>query len=340
MRVLIIGGTGTISHFVLGYLVEAGHEVIILNHHEHAVPEGVKVLLCDRKNYPEFIRTVRENGPYDCIYDMITFSKEDGENAIEAYKNIAGQVIFCSTVDVYSKTGTHYPVTEESERCPRESFWYGYNKNLCEELFMEADRRGYFHTTILRPGHTYAEGENGTTLLFSLLGAGVGASYLLDRLLKGKPIILHGDGMSVWNVTHGRDTGYAFFRAMCNPKTYGEAYTICGDECLCFREYYRTAARVLGAPEPQFVYIPSDVLVRMVPDRSAWAAENFTFNNILDNSKAKRDLDFHQTVSWEEGVKLFWDYHLKKGDLENSDDPAFAFYDEVIQKWNEMLALI
>ncbi|MDP2791695.1 MAG: NAD-dependent epimerase/dehydratase family protein [Rectinemataceae bacterium] len=335
MKVLITGGSGTISRFITGTLARQGHEVILLNHHckDTGGFENVRVVIGDRKNHPEFIRICREIGPFDCVYDMISFTAEDAASAIEAFRGNTGQLVYCSTVDVYTKTGAHYPVKEDSERKPSKGFPYACQKALSEDILMGAHERGDFRLTIVRPAHIYAEGSPRSHLLFHAFKTAPGASYHLDRIKKGKPIIMHGDGMSVWNITHGSDAAKAFTGALGNDKAFGKAYTVAGDECMSYRKYWDAVAEVMGAPPIRYVFIAAELIGRLAPELAMLCVENFMFNNIFDNSAAKADLGFEQTISWRDGIKRCLDVFEATGGFDDSDKPEYAFYDRIIEEY-------
>lgn len=335
MKVLITGGTGTISRFVAGRLARAGHEVTLLNRHGAAPGDSgnIRAMVCDRKNHAEFARLCRELGPFDCVYDMISFTAQDAQSAIEAFRDNTRQLVHCSTVDVYTKTGSRYPLREDSERKPSPSFPYAFQKALGEDILMAAQDRGDFRLTILRPAHIYAEGSPRSHLLFHAFRTEPGASYHLDRIRKGKPIIMHGDGMSVWNPTHGSDAATAFAGALGNEKAFGKAYTVAGDECMSYRKYWDTVAQVMGAPPIEYVFITSELLGRLAPDRTTLCLENFMFNNIFDNSAAKADLGFVQRVSWREGVGKCLEAFEACGGFDDSDRPEYAFYDRIVDEY-------
>lgn len=338
MKILVLGGTGTISRHIVKSLAEMGHDLILLNHHEKDCGSfaNVRVKLCDRKDYPAFIETCHNIGPFDCVYDMITFTPDDARSSVEAFRGNTKQLVFCSTVDVYTKTGGHYPVVEGMETRPFESFPYAFMKKQCEDILMEADARGYFHVTILRPAHTYSEGSPKSHLLFNVFQTAPGASYLLDRIRKGKPVILHGDGMSVWGVTHGSDTASAFVGALCNPKAYGKAYTVAGDECMCYRKYFEAVAEEMCATPLRFVFIPMDLLLKLEPEKARLCSENFMYNNVFDNSAAKKDLGMTSNVSWREGIRRCLDFFESHGGYDDSDKPEYAFYDRILEKYTAM----
>lgn len=327
MKIGITGGTGTISRFITASLLASGNEVYVFQHSaasRHSYP-GAKWIICDRYNSADFKEKLRATGGLDCLIDMICYNPQDAQSLLEACRGRVEHLIFCSTVDVFSKDPPNYPYTADSKREPRPSFSYGYNKALCEKMLEQEEKAGGFHMTILRPTASYSEGGS------PLVHAFRGGSYHLDRIQKGKKIILHGDGSSVWCATHAKDLAGVFVNAVCNPKVYRRSYNIIGDEMFSFKQYYSMAAQVLNAPPINFVYISTALLYKMDPQRSEWCMENFCHNNIFDNSDIKRDLGFSYTISWKEGLRSCVKHMLQNGGFENSDEPQFSFYDKIIE---------
>ena len=268
---------------------------------------------------------------FDCVVDMICYNAEDAESDVRAFRGRTGQLVFCSTVDVFTKTVRSYPITEKSERNPSVSFPYAYNKAICEKVFEEAQDEKAFPVTILRPAATY----NNTSTPISLLGQG---TALLKRIRQGMPVIVLGDGLSIWVSSHRDDVGNAFIGAIGNPKTYGKGYNITGDEIMTWEEYFLTVARVMGVSDIDFVRIPTDLLVKLAPKATEWCRINFKYNNIFDNSLAKSDLSYKYAISWEEGVKRMVTYHDSYGGIDGS--AANVFYDLVVAKYRKMAELL
>jgi nucleoside-diphosphate-sugar epimerase len=234
-------------------------------------------------------------------------------------------------VDVYTKTPVSYPVTEVNgvvEALP--SFPYAWKKVECEKILWEAHRKGDVTLTIIRPAFTYNETWSPGIHSFG------GQTYHLDRLRKGQPIILHGDGTSIWTATHRDDVAAAFVNAIGNAKTCGEDYNVTGDEWMTHNHIWRTIARALGAGEPDFVYIPTDLLGKLAPVEAEWCVENFRHNNIFDNSKAKRDLGFQYTIPFVEGVARCIDYLTRQGKIEDSAD--YPSYDRIVHAWRKRVS--
>lgn len=337
MRVLITGGTGVISSYITKTLSEKGHEVIHINHHDKSTSESVntKTVVCDRKDYERFIQTCQSLAPFDCVYDMICYTPEDADSAIQAFAGQTRQLVFCSTVDVYTKYAERYPITENSLRDPSVEHPYAYNKALCEDKFLQAHMRNDFSLTIMRPAHTYSEGHLKSHLLFPPIAVPFEPGYYLDRIKKGLPIILHGDGLSIWNATHGCDIGAAFAAALNNPACSGKSYTLCGDESMPYQKMWDIAARVMGAPKPQYVCIPSELLFRIAPVRAKTCYYNYKYNNVFDNSAAKVDLGLCQTVSFEDGIKRSLEYYKGTGGFDSCEKPEYSFYDDIIRVYRE-----
>jgi nucleoside-diphosphate-sugar epimerase len=327
MRVLVIGGTGLISTAITRQLVERGDDVILYNRgrREADVPDVAR-LYGDRTDHAAFEAQMAGAGPFDAVIDMVAFVPQDVQSAVRAFKGCTGQYVFCSTVDVYTKPAARYPVTEEAERQPAPAFPYAWNKARCEEILFEAHARGDLAVTAIRPAYTYGVGS-----ILHPLGWN---TYFLDRIRRGKPIIVHGDGTSFWTACHRDDVGRAFAGAAGNESALGRGYHAAGEEWLTWDRYVETVAQAMGAPPPVLVHIPTDLLVRLAPQAAEWCAINFRYNNIFDNAAARRDLGFRYTVPFVEGVRRVVAGIQADGGFENSDD--HPFYDRIVQVWRQL----
>lgn len=327
MRILIIGGTGTISTGITRLLVERGDDVVLYNRGQRPaqVEGGFTTMTGDRKSFAAFEDQMRAAGPFDCVIDMVCYLPEEAESALRAFSGNTGHYIFCSTVDVYTKPAAAYPITEAAERQPSPKFPYAFNKARCEELLFAAHERGDLAVTSIRPGHTLGEGGN------NLLHAMGGQNYHVDRLRKGQPIILHGNGTSFWPTCHRDDVAQAFVGAIGNSKAMGRGYHAAGEEWMTWEGYHRGLAKAIGAPDPDFVRIPTDVLVRMAPKEAFLSEVNFSYNNLFDNRAAHDDLGFRVTIPWVETARRVVGWLEDNYKLENSAD--FPVYDDVIARW-------
>lgn len=331
MNILIIGGTGLISTAISRQVLEAGHDLTLYNRGETAqrLPAGYQMIKGDRNEFAAFEAQMAEAGPFDCVIDMICFKPDQAESDLRAFKGRAGQFIFCSTVDVYTKPPEAFPVVESQARQALSD--YGRDKARCEDLFMAAHENGDFPVTIIRPASTYGEGGN----IIHTFGW---ETFFLDRLIKGKPVIVHGDGEALWVSCHVDDLARAFVNAVGNEKAYGKAYHVTGEEWQTWNQYHERLAEAIGAPKPALVHIPTDLLVKISPERTLITYLNFQYSNIMDNSAAKADLGFKYTIDWKAGAKRTYNWLVENNRIESWQ--AFTFYDQVIDAYKRKCAAL
>ncbi|MSR83730.1 MAG: NAD-dependent epimerase/dehydratase family protein [Candidatus Latescibacteria bacterium] len=332
MRVLIIGGTGNISSAIAAQLIGRGDQVVLYNRGKIRPQfEGeYQVIVGDRTDHARFEAQVRQAGVFDCAIDMIGYEPEDAHSAVRACRGRVGRFVFCSTVDVYTKSGARYPVREDAERSPAPAFPYAYKKAQLERILEAAQEEGAFLLTITRPAATY----NDSSAPIPLVGKG---TLVFHRLRRGLPLILLGDGTSLWVIWHRDDVARAFVAALDNPAAAGRSYHVTGEQWLTWEIYYQTAARVLGV-QADFARIPTELLVRMAPAAAEWCGINFCFNNLFDNAAAKADLGFCYTITWEEGVRRMVAYHDAQGAIDAC--PPEPLYDRIVEVWGKLSAAV
>jgi len=325
MKILILGGTGLISTAISRQLLADGHDLTLYNRGETPprLPEGYRLIKGDRKDRDTFQKQMAGAGTFDCVMDMICFTPEDARSDIQAFKGHVGQLIFCSTVDVYFKPPEVFLITETQEQYALSD--YGRDKAKCEDLFMAAHNAGHFPVTILRPASTYGEGGN----IIHTFGWG---TYFLDRLRKGKPIIVHGDGESLWVSCHVEDVGRAFVNAAGNQTAFGKAYHLTGEEWQTWNQYHERLAEVIDAPKPTLIHIPADVLAKILPEHTMITYLNFQYTNIFNNNAAKTDLGFEYTIDWKTGAKRTYEWLLAHDQIERWQ--SFPQYDRVIEAYH------
>lgn len=290
----------------------------------YPVPAAVQVIHGDRTDYAAFEAQMAEAGHFDCVIDMVGYKPEDATSAVRAFQGRTGHFIFCSTVDVYAKPASRYPYTEAEGYGGLNP--YSSNKVRCEQLLTAAHHPTNFPLTIIRPAYTYGEGRG------PLHTFGMKTTYV-DRIRKGKPIVVHGDGTSFWTACHRDDVGRAFANAVGQPHTFGKSYHTTGAEWMTWSSYHQRVAAAIGAPPPTLVHIPTDLLSQVAPEQAFIVATNFQFNNIFDNSNAERDLDFEYTIGWEAGVQRMVAWLDEHGRVENSD--ADPWEDRLIAAWQK-----
>lgn len=326
MKILLIGGTGLISTAITKQLLERGDDVTLFNRGktEARIPAGAKTLHGDRTDRAAFETQMRQGEKYDCVIDMVAFSPDDGESVVRAFKGRVGHVVFCSTVCVYGGPATRYPIGTDEPHRPTGS--YGANKSRIEQILLQAHERGDFPVTIMRPSQSYGEGG---TIVHTL---GWKTTYL-DRIRKGKPVIVHGDGSCLWAACHIDDVGRGFAGAAGNPKAFGKSYNVTGEEWMTWNRYNEGVAEALNAPKPTLVHIPTDLLGRFAPKRADISVGIFQYPSVFDNSAAIADLGFRYTIPWVEGVRRTVAWLDERGRIENSD--ADPFDDAVIAAWEK-----
>jgi nucleoside-diphosphate-sugar epimerase len=326
VRVLIIGGTGLISTATTRCLLERKVDLTLYNRGESSKEFDGKATIVrgDRRDYAAFERTIAGLGRFDCVIDMICFLHPEAESDIRAFAGRTRQLVFCSTTDVYTKPAPVFPTPEDTERKPRREFSYAWEKAECERLFEAAHARGDFQLTVMRAGATYGEGRG-------LVDPFRSEPFYFDRIRKGLPLIVHGDGSSLWTSTHRDDVGPAFANAVLNGAAYGKAYNSMGDHCVTWNQYWQQAGEAIGCRTPPLVHIPTDLLVRAVPNRASWCGVNFQYNNIFVNEAAKRDLGLTVKVSFHDGVRRIVRWLDDHGKIPAAE--SAPWYDRIISAW-------
>ncbi len=325
MHVLFVGGTGLISTSIARQLLEVGHQVTLFNRgkSENRLPPGASVIEGDRKNYAAFEATFADK-TYDVVVDMVAFHPDDSASAVRAFAGRCGQFLHCSTVCVYSGPVQQIPTTETE---PYHSIGtYGQNKIACEQLLLQAFTDQQFPVTILRPSHSYGEGG-------SIIRSFGPADTFVDRLRKNKPLIVQGDGNSLWASCHVDDVARGFIGTMDNPKCLGEAYNITSDEWFTWNQYHAQVAEVCGGTfDP--VHISTDTLREAAPHWSGSTYEILEWPSVFDNSKIKRDTNYTgQTINFREGVRRTLAWLEGKGQIADSDKDDYE--DRLIAAWRE-----
>lgn len=325
MHVLFIGGTGLISTAIARQLLESGHQVTLFNRgkSENRLPEGAAEIRGDRKDYAAFEKTFAEKS-YDVVVDMVAFHPDDSASAVRAFAGRCGQFIHCSTVCVYSGPVTQIPTTETEAY--HSLGGYGQNKIACEKLLLQAFEEQKFPVTIMRPSHSYGEGG-------SIIRSFGPADTFIDRLRKQKPIVVQGDGNSLWASCHVDDVARGFIATMGNANCFGQAYNITGDEWFTWNQYHAQVAEVAGGTfDP--VHIPTDTLRVAAPQFAGGTYEIFEWPSVFDNSKLKRDTEYAgQTISFRDGVRRTLAWLEENGKLADSDGDDYE--DRLVSAWRE-----
>ena len=253
MKVLFIGGTGCISAAVSRMAIAEGFELYLLNRGlRTAGLPGSHSLTADVHS-PSDVRAALRGLEFDAVVDWIAYTPDDIERDLELFGGRVGQYVFISSASVYEKPPRHYLITESTPL--RNPFWqYAQDKIACEERLMRAYRDDGFPVTIVRPSMTYDAN-------LPIAVGGWGTYTLADRLVRGRPIIVHGDGSSLWVVTHADDLGRGLLGLLGNERAVGEAFHITSDEVLTWNQIYQAIAEGLG--------VEADIVARAVRSHRA-----------------------------------------------------------------------
>ena len=299
MRVLFIGGTGTISSACAPLAVERGIDLTLFNRGQstRAVPEGARVVHGDIRD-PDSARSALRDQEFDVVVDWVAFTPKQIEMDLELFRGRTGQFIFISSASVYQSPPARLPVTEQT---PLENpYWqYSRDKIACEERLMRAYEEEKFPVTIVRPSHTYDE----RTLPLK------GRYTAIDRMRKGKKVIVHGDGSSLWVLTHHQDFAKGFVGLLDNSEAVGEAFHITSDELLTWNQIYQLAAGAAGTTA-DILHVPTDLLARYDAEWGAELRGDKAHSMVFDNSKVKRLApDFVATTPFSAGVEEIIAWH-------------------------------
>lgn len=328
MKVLFIGGTGLISQEVSRLAVERGIELYLFNRgqRDEFVPEGAKVIRGDIRNQAESAEVLK-GYEFDVVVDWIAFTPDHVQTDIELFTGKTKQYIYISSASAYQKPQRNYLITEET---PLENpYWqYSRDKIACEELLLEAYRSSDFPVTIVRPSHTY-----GDTAIPASLTSWEHPWALVDRIRKGLPLVIHGDGTSLWTLTHNSDFAKGFVGLLGHPDALGEAIHITSDEVLNWNQIYTAIGEAAGV-EPKVVHISTDfIAAHSSADTTDGLIGDKSVSSVFDNSKIKRLVpDFQATVSFAEGVKQTIAWFDGHPELRTVDPEWATLLDELIQK--------
>jgi nucleoside-diphosphate-sugar epimerase len=325
MKVLFIGGTGFISTSVSRMAIERGMELYLLNRGIRSTEIAGAIQLTGDIHNPESMHNALKGLQFDVVVDWIAFSPEDIERDLQVFRGRTKQFVFISSASAYQKPVANYLITEST---PLENpYWdYSRNKIASEGLLMKAYREEDFPVTIVRPSYTYA------TYLPVAIG-GFGGYTLADRMLKGKPIIVHGDGTSLWVNTHAEDFAKGFLGLLGNPKAIGQAFHITSDEVLTWNQIYQTIADALGV-EAKMIHIPTDFIIKEVPRLTGDLIGDKTWSVVFDNSKIKSFVpDFQATIPFHEGMRRALEWFAADKSRQRIDDQVNAEMDQIIKAY-------
>lgn len=324
MKVFFIGGTGIISSACSQLAVDKGIDLYLLNRGVTSVrpiPDKATIIKGDIRD-KESVKSVLKDHKFDVVVDWVAFTPEHIQTDIELFRNKTGQYIFISSASAYQTPPLKLPVTEET---PLDNpYWqYSRDKIACEELLFRTHKKTGFPVTVVRPSHTYDR-----TLL-----PNHGRWTEIDRMRKGKKVIVHGDGSSIWVLTHHRDFAVGFVGLLGNERAIGEAFHITSDELLTWNQIFRILAQAAGG-KANIVNIPSAFINAFDPDWGAGLLGDKSHSMVFNNSKIREFVpEFSPRISFAEGAKQIINWYLDNPERQKIDKDYNLLLDNIISAY-------
>lgn len=281
MKILFIGGSGVISRAATQQTIAAGHELWLLNRGKRRPIDGAHSLVADLTDI-EAVKAALHGHTWDVVVQWIAFAPADIRRDLELFRDTARQYVFVSSASVYQKPLAHYLITESTPRA--NPYWeYSRLKIACEQELEAAHQATGFPCVIVRPSLTY--GDDQVPLVLNAWGQSWTA---IDRMRRGAPVIVPGDGTSLWTITHNTDFAQGLIGLFGNPTTYGHAFHITSDEVLTWNQIFLQAAQAAGVRAPNLVHIPSDFIIACVPSVEGTLLGDKAVSAVFDTTKIKR----------------------------------------------------
>jgi nucleoside-diphosphate-sugar epimerase len=318
--ILFIGGTGVISTAAAERAVALGHRLTILNRGRSTrpVPEGAEILTADVRD-ASAARAALAGREFDAVADFITYTPDQAKASLDLFAGRTGQYVFISSASAYQKPPTTLPIRESTPL--KNPFWqYSRDKIACEELLFQAYREQDFPLTVVRPSHTYDRTKI----------AMVGGWTDIHRMRAGLPVLVHGDGTSLWTLTHSQDFAKAFVGLLGRPQAVGESYTITSDEYLPWNQIYKLFARAAGVREPELVHVASETIAAHSAELGANLLGDRSHSVVFDNTKIKSLVPgYRATIPFADGAREIVQWFDANPELQTVDQDYMALTDRL-----------
>lgn len=327
-KALFIGGTGTISTAISKLVAQSPDwELYVINRgsRNNVLPKNVKTITIADINNEDEAREKLAEYEFDCVCDFICFVPEQIKRDYRLFKGKTKQMMFISSASAYQKPVGNYLINEATPLA--NPYWeYSRNKIACEDFLMEKYRKEQFPITIIRPSHTYDE----RSIPLGVHGKN-GSWQVVKRMLAGKPVIVHGDGTSLWTMTHNSDFAKGFFGLMGNIHAIGEAFQITSDETVTWNQVYQSIADSLGVTYKPY-YVASEFLAAVSDYDFTGSLIGDKANSIVfDNTKLKKAVpDFKATIRFDQGVRKTIEFVLSHPEYQKEDKEFDEWCDKVI----------
>jgi len=334
MKVLFIGGTGVISSAVSELAVNNGIDLYLLNRGNRGgfAPEGASLIRGDIRNIEDTAEILKKH-EFDVVVDWIAYTPTHVDTDVHIFKGKTQQYIFISSTSAYQRPPVHYLVDESAPLA--NPYWqYSRDKIACEEFLMREYRENGFPVTIVRPSYTYNK-----TMIPYIFNSRKCRWTIIDRIRKGKKVIVPGDGTSLWTLTHSRDFAKGFVGLLGNIQAIGHAFHITSDEVLTWNQIIQIIGRAAGR-EPDIVHIPSDFISVVSPEHAGGLLGDKSVSIVFDNSKIKRYVPgFTASIPFTEGVKESIGWYEANPELCGVDEDFNCLSDRIISAYNKGLEI-
>lgn len=325
LRVLFIGGTGTISASCVRLAVRRGMEVTVLNRGRSSartLPDAVRWLEADANDVAS-LRRALDGSSWDAVVNFVSYDADNVRAMADLFTGKAGQYVHISSASIYSKPVWRHPISESSPVGPNPPLPYATAKYEAEMALRQLWRERGFPVTIVRPSHTYDEGSPPMP----------GGWTMIERLRRGLPIPVHGDGTSLWTLTHARDFAQGLVGLLGNPRAIGDVFHITGDDVYTWDTIYRVFAQALGV-EPHLIHLSSE-MVAMAAPQWFWTGEmlgDIGHSAIFDNSKIRSVVpDFRPEVSLHVGAREVVQFAEAHPELAVGDEESRAVVERLCE---------
>ena len=324
LRVLFLGGTGIISSACSWLAVERGIDLFLLNRGQSADrphPPEATLLRGDARN-PASVRDALGAREFDAVVDWVAYTPDHVQADIDAFRGRAGQFVFISSASAYQTPPLRVPVVESTPL--RNPFWqYSRDKIACEELLRAAYRDEGFPATIIRPSHTYDK----TSVPLH------GDWTAVARMRQGKPVIVHGDGTSLWTLTHHADFAPGFVPLLGHPRTLGESFHITSDDVLTWDQITHALAAPAGV-RADIVHVPSEVIAAADPEWGAGLLGDKAHSMVFDNAKLRSVVPgYRAVIRFEQGAREIVAWHDEDGSRQRIDAGIDALSAKLARAW-------
>ena len=324
LKVLFIGGSGVISSACSRLAVERGVDLYVLNRGSttaRPVPDEATLLRGDIRD-PASAKEALGLLEFDAVVDWVAFTPDHVQADLDLLRSRTRQYVFISSASAYQTPPERVPVTESTPL--RNPYWqYSRDKIACEDLLVRAYRQEGFPATIVRPSHTYDK----TSVPLD------GGWTSLARMRQGKPVVVHGDGTSLWTLTHHVDFARGFVPLLGHPRTVGDAFHITSDDVLTWNQIVQNLAAATGV-EPRIVHVPSDAIAAADPEWGAGLLGDKAHSMVFDNSKLRSVVpEYRATIPFEHGAREIVDWHDADASRQQVDAGMDALMDRLVEKY-------